>query len=412
MNWSNSFRDFLPDNNELRIILKIMDFPMCTFPFARFWHPRVTLCLLLGLLAGVGTPAQGHDLDGIEELKQVQEKVKSVVRQKMNVVVSVTDGIGFGSGVVVSEDGLVLTAGHVLLTGGSNFRVIFPDGREAKAEAWGRNLNVDAGMVRITEAGPWDHAELGDSSTLEKGDWCICMGHSGGYELGRRPPVRAGRIVDFEPDQLVTDCALIGGDSGGPLFDLQGRVIGIHSSIGSSVAENRHVAIATFRKHWDRMLDGERWGQLPELAGKDEAEPKAGSRPSLGIRLDRAADLAKILLVHPAGAAETAGLRAGDVILVFDSIFINSAEHLIDLIAARSPGDALKLTIQRGRSGNRTGCNAGTALTWRDMDCPRRAGPPASVVAARSGMSYQQGWMECERDSTAGDSHAGLWRLA
>lgn len=289
--------------------------------------------------------------DGLEDLKAVQNKVTQVVRTQMGRVVSVTDGIGYGSGVIVSADGLVLTAGHVLLTGGTNLRVIFPDGREARAEAWGRNLNVDAGMVRIIEEGPWDYAELGDSNSLLKGDWCICMGHSGGYELGRRPPVRAGRIIDFEPGQLVTDCALIGGDSGGPLFDLDGRVIGIHSSIGSSVAENRHVSIATFQQHWDRMLRGDRWGSLPELVGEnnDPSPIPEMERPSLGIRVDRASGTAKILLVHPGGAAALADIRVGDVVLMFDQVFVNSAGHLIDLVAQRRPGDTVSMTI--GRQG-------------------------------------------------------------
>ncbi len=315
-------------------------------------HPRVTLlrahaALLFLLSFCLCTFAYGDT--ELEELKRVQAKVKTVASQQMNVVVSVTDGIGYGSGVIVSEDGLVLTAGHVLLTGGSDLRVIFPDGREARAEAWGRNLNVDAGMVRIVEEGPWDHAELGDSTKLEKGDWCICMGHSGGYELGRRPPVRAGRIVGFEPNQLVTDCALIGGDSGGPLFDLEGRVIGIHSSIGSSVAENRHVSIATFRAHWNRMVGGEKWGQLPELASDNDSAPAPGrgKRPSMGIRVDRSSDVAKILLVHQGGAAESAGIQSGDIVVVFNNIFVNGASHLIDLVAQCETGDTVPLTILR-----------------------------------------------------------------
>ena len=323
-------------------------------------HPRVALLRAYAaslFLLGYSLCTGVHGNTGLEELRRVQAKVKTVASEKMNVVVSVTDGIGYGSGVIVSEDGLVLTAGHVLLTGGTDLRVIFPDGREARAESWGRNLNVDAGMVRIVEAGPWDHAELGDSKQLEKGDWCICMGHSGGYELGRRPPVRAGRIVDFEPNQLVTDCALIGGDSGGPLFDLEGRVIGIHSSIGSSVAENRHVSIAAFRTHWDRMVGGEKWGQLPELASDNEAtpEPNQRKRPSMGIRVDRASDVAKILIVHRGGAAESAGIQTGDVVLVFNNIFVNDASHLIDLVAQCSSGESVSLTILRGENEmNRT----------------------------------------------------------
>ncbi len=301
----------------------------------------------------IAWPDSDNDL---ETLRRVQAKVQEVARKNMNVVVAVTDGVGYGSGVIVSEDGLVLTAGHVMLTGGTDFRVIFPDGREAKAESWGRNLDVDAGMVRIIEAGPWQHAEIGDSSSLQKGDWCVCLGHSGGYELGRRPPVRAGRVVDFEPDQLITDCPLIGGDSGGPLFDLEGKVIGIHSSIGSSIIENRHVAIGTFKKHWARMIAGEKWGQLPELAGKksDPQNPDSGNnngpKPSMGIRIDRASDRARILLVHAGGAAEAAGVMPGDIVVVFDEHYVDDSQHLIELIAQRQPGDTIQMTVKRGGS--------------------------------------------------------------
>ncbi|MGI9516262.1 MAG: S1C family serine protease [Pirellulaceae bacterium] len=316
-----------------------------SLPLRQFRFLILVLATILAGLSSFDTVANANDL---EDLRRIQDRVQQVARQNMNVVVAVTDGIGYGSGVIVSEDGLVLTAGHVLLTGGTDVRVIFPDGREARAKPWGRNLNVDAGMVKIEEDGPWEYADLGDISELNKGDWCVCLGHSGGYELGRRPPVRAGRIINFEPDQLVTDCALIGGDSGGPLFDLQGRVIGIHSSIGSSIAENRHVSITTFRRHWDRLIAGEQWGMLPELAaesGEDEPKPE---RPSLGIRVDRTSGEAIIMLVHSDGAADRAGIKQDDVIIEFDQQVVRDARHLIDLIAVHQPGDSVTIKLQRG----------------------------------------------------------------
>jgi serine protease Do len=303
------------------------------------------LCIAVAtvLLTGAGAARLAARDTSLEELRRVEKQVQEVVRQNLQIVVAVTDGIGYGSGVIVSRDGLVLTAGHVMITGGNDFRVIFPDGREVKAEPLGHNLNHDAGMLRLAEAGPWPFAEPGDISSLKAGDWCVCLGHSGGYELGRRPPVRAGRIVKFETDQLVTDCALIGGDSGGPLFDLSGRVIGIHSSIGSSVAENRHVAITVYRKYWDRMLRGERWGVLPELADKQQEEERA----SMGIRVDRKSTRAEILLVYPGRPAENAGLKPGDVVLMFDRVPVNDAQHLIDLIAGKNPDETVSLVVQR-----------------------------------------------------------------
>ncbi len=294
------------------------------------------------IVAACCNPVAGTDTN-LEQLREIEKQVQEVVRQNLEVVVAVTDGIGYGSGVIVSEDGLVLTAGHVMITGGNDFRVIFPDGREVKAEPLGRNLNHDAGMLRLVEKGPWRHAEPGNMDDLKPGDWCVCLGHSGGYELGRRPPVRAGRIVKFETDQLVTDCALIGGDSGGPLFDLRGRVIGIHSSIGSSVAENRHVSIAIYQKYWDRLVKGEKWGVLPELAHKQKQE----SRASMGIRLDRKSSRAEIVLVHPGRAAEAAGLRVGDVVLMFRKTPVNDSQHLIDLISEQTPGDHVQIVIRR-----------------------------------------------------------------
>ncbi len=299
----------------------------------------LSISLLAASFSGYALSANENDL---QQLLTIQSQVQRVVQQQMGIVVAVTDGIGYGSGVIVSEDGLVLTAGHVMETGGKNYRVIFPDGREAKAKPLGKNLNVDAGMVKITEPGPWPFAELGDPTQLGRGDWCVCLGHSGGYEIGRTPPVRAGRIVKFEPDQIVTDCALIGGDSGGPLFDLSGRVIGIHSSIGSSVAENRHVSIATFAEHWERMVSGQVWGVLPELANRET------NQASMGVRVDREAERAKILLVHPGGAAETAGVKPGDIVSRFDDVPISDSNHLIDLIAQRRPGESVALEVIRG----------------------------------------------------------------
>ena len=108
------------------------------------------------------------------------------------------------------------------------------------------------------------------------------MGHSGGYELGRRPPVRTGRVLGRNDYQLETDAVLIGGDSGGPLFNLDGKLVGIHSSIGDSVAENRHVMTEIFARDHQRMKRGDQWGQLPTLANENDGTKP----PKMGIRVD------------------------------------------------------------------------------------------------------------------------------
>ncbi|MBY0229700.1 MAG: PDZ domain-containing protein, partial [Gemmataceae bacterium] len=77
---------------------------------------------------------------------------------------------------------------------------------------------------------------------------------------GVKPPVRVGRILRLSQTEIVTDCTMMGGDSGGPLFDLQGRVIGLNSKVNDSVEANVHVPIDIYRRAWKRLLAGEDWG--------------------------------------------------------------------------------------------------------------------------------------------------------
>ncbi len=182
----------------------------------------------------------------------------------------------------------------------------------------------------------------------------MTLGHSGGFELGRKPPVRTGRVLGRREGQLVTDSILIGGDSGGPLFNLDGELVGIHSSIGDSIAQNRHVPITTFRDHWTRMEQGESWGQLPELARKKEREsPDSSSdgepsaRPRIGVSVSRSMPHATVVQIHPQSPAERAGLRVGDEIIQIGKQKIESGDELIAFIARQSPGDQFELKFLR-----------------------------------------------------------------
>lgn len=308
--------------------------------------PPLRRALLVLTLLAINSRSWAQDIPNLQNLREIQARIEAVTAKNTLATVLVTDGIGSGSGVIVSPDGLVLTAGHVLTTGGTNYKVTLPTGRELNARPLGKNLNFDAGMIQITEPGPWPYVELGDRKSLKVGDWSVCLGHPGGYEIGRTPPVRAGKILALKPTQLITDCALIGGDSGGPLFDLDGKLIGIHSSISDSIAVNRHVSVNIFREHWDRMLKGESWGVLPDLSDED-SDDDAAPRAGLGITLDLKAAEAKITNVRPGSVAETTGVLAGDVIVQIDDRPIQSSQQVVDLIAEKSPGQAIELTIRR-----------------------------------------------------------------
>ena len=103
---------------------------------------------------------------------------------------------------------------------------------------------------------------------------------------------------------IETDCILIGGDSGGPLFDMEGRVVGIHSRIGSQLSKNLHVPVNAYRDSWDRLVRGDAWGSLLNLVG----------RPVIGVLGDRNTEVPRIAQVLPASPAESAGLKPGDLV--------------------------------------------------------------------------------------------------
>ncbi len=300
--------------------------------------------IALSLVAVAPTIAQ---TEAVGQLKDVQQKVGKAVTMTLPACVAISDGIGFGSGVVVNEDGLVLTAGHVMSSStDGKYEVIFPSGRTVPAKPLGKNLNVDAGMLQLIGAGPWPHVEMSETDRTKLGDWVITLGHSGGFELGRKPPVRVGRILRKKPNTIVTDAILIGGDSGGPLFNLDGQLIAIHTSIGDITADNRHVPLSIFRRDWDRMKRGDSWGKLPELN-----EPGDKTRPGrMGVNVDREAPNAKIRKVTGGSAADEVGLVAGDVVVQFDNVIINDGAHLIEVVKRFHLGDVVPIKVRRGET--------------------------------------------------------------
>lgn len=279
----------------------------------------------------------------ILKLKEIQSKVSAVARRNLETCVAINDGTGFGSGVVVSEDGLILTAGHVIM-GDGPFTVTFPSGRNVKSKLLGRNLNDDTGMLQLLEPGPYPFVKINESPNFGSGQWVVSLGHSGGFELGRNPPIRSGRILSKKGSQLLTDAVLIGGDSGGPLFDLEGELIGIHSSIGDTIAENRHVMMSSFVRDWDRLKRGDTWGSLPNLNDPSEKKTKG----KLGIRVDlEIPGTCVIKTVSKGKSADNAGLLPGDVIKQFDNVMIKDARHLIEVVKRKFAGDVCPIVIDR-----------------------------------------------------------------
>ena len=301
-------------------------------------------------------------LGSIEELKERERKVKKVVSELMPTVVAVVgnDQPATGSGVIINEDGLIMTAGHVTEAAGKELTIIFPDGRSVKGESLGANRTRDAGLARITEEGKWPFAKIGDSKKAKLGEWLIAMGHPGGYDLNRSPPIRLGRLISSgSMGMLRTDCTLVGGDSGGPLFNLEGEVIGIHSSIGGSLAENRHVPSSVFKAGWDRMLAGEIWGSLGMMAAGVNPD-----RPMLGVRMNDSNGQVTVDKVFPNSPAKRAGIEDGDVILKIDGIAAEQMSDVVDQVSSSSAGDILEVQIMRD---NKEQSFKVKLVSWEDL---------------------------------------------
>ena len=193
----------------------------------------------------------------VADLRSLEAKVQAVVAKVVVATVCIDMGGSQGSGVIVSKDGIVMTAGHVVGKPGQKVTFRFADGKTANGITLGLNASVDSGLMRITDKGDWPFVAKGVSSNLKVGSWCVTVGHPLGYHPGRPPVVRIGRVLRNEMNVLQTDSPIVSGDSGGPVFDLDAKVIGINSRIGGGIDQNLHVPSDVFTRDWQTLLTGE-----------------------------------------------------------------------------------------------------------------------------------------------------------
>lgn len=292
-----------------------------------------------------GSLHAGEPVRDLADLAKLESKVETVSKKVMPATVALlAEKTGSsGSGVITTADGLILTAAHVV-QGVEELVVVFPNGEQVMGKVLGANYSKDIAMVQIVGKGPWPFAERGASKSLAAGDWVVALGHSAGFDAGRTPPVRFGRVVSKGPGNfLTTDCTLIGGDSGGPLFDLDGKIVGINSSIGVSLTNNNHAGIDGFKEDWDRIRAGEAWGRL---SMNPLANPEM---PVLGIvmGMPRGEKGVTVVEVAPRSPSAAAGVRVGDVIQSLDGSPVRDGNKLQVMLVKRQPGDKVKLGILR-----------------------------------------------------------------
>ena len=310
--------------------------------------------------AAVG-PAQA-DISPRDSFLAIQKQVEAIEPGlvKCTIVIKLFDGSG--SGVIISPDGLVLTAGHVVEgRAGRRVTAVLSDGRSLPATVLASNRESDLGIIKINDVTGLPTAPLGDSSTLRRGEWVLATGHPLGQHIGRPPVLRIGRVLyasgrrfGRETRSISTDAPIISGDSGGPLFDLNGRVVGINSMIttGDRRMASIHVPINLAKAAVARCMQSEEpetWDGPPAeftsdlregQAALQAGDPTAAAQLAKGaMDIDQASAAARMLLAH-------ANARAGQPQLALSAISQACDRGYNDADALRKDPDFAPLAKQ------------------------------------------------------------------
>jgi len=271
----------------------------------------------------------------IHDLREMQQRITELVPELSACTVNLRIGRAQGTGVIVSEEGLILSAAHVTGRPGQSVVIITADGKQFDGVTLGRNNTLDGSMVRIRSSRKdWPHRSV-SADPVKPGEWCLTLGHPGGFQQDRGLVLRVGRVIEQNDWLIQTDCELVGGDSGGPLFNMHGEVIGINTRIGESTQYNFHVPASAFTRDWERMLASEDF--------------KSHSGAYLGVGGIPAESGRGLLIqvVEPRTPAAREGLEVGDILLAFQGVEVQEINQLITLVGEESPGRTVKLTILR-----------------------------------------------------------------
>ncbi len=306
-------------------------------------------CYLLALLPCCALAADGRLFvndkkapEARKDLEALQAALVKALPQARAATVCIEIGEGSGSGVIVSADGLILTAAHV--SGGvkKKVTVILEDGTKHKAETLGLLADTDAAMLRITDKGTYPFIEIDRTNSTRLGDWVFALGHAGGFDKARGSVVRLGRLVRIANSTYQSDCVLIGGDSGGPLFDLSGKLVGIHSRVGQQIQANMHVPMNEFIKHWDELMKAEFVGEGPF------AQKPVKGTGFLGLATEaRAEGGLRVTKIGNNSPALRAGVKEGDVLLKLNGTPLAKRQQLQELLKEMSAGDEITLDLER-----------------------------------------------------------------
>ncbi len=292
-----------------------------------------------------------------------------------------------GSGFVVDPSGIIITNNHVI-EDGEDITVNFTDGSKLKAELVGHDEKTDLAVLRVKPEKPLKAVSFGNSDGIRVGDWVMAIGNpfglggtvTVGIVSARNRNINSGPYDDF----IQTDAAINRGNSGGPLFDMTGKVIGINTAIispsGGSIGIGFAIPSNAARRVVEQLVQfGETRRGWVGVRIQDISPEIA---ESLGLKDAKGALIAGLTA---GGPAEAAGLKVGDVVLTFDGQPVTDPRALAKRVAdsgvgAKVPvtvlrkGETLTLTVALGRLEEQDGADASAGDT-------KPAAPPAATVS-------------------------------
>jgi len=308
---------------------------------------------------------------------------------------------GVGSGFIIDPEGHVVTNNHVV-AGAEEIKVTLTDGRVLDAELVGRDERTDLALLKVAADAPLPSLEWGDSDAIRVGDWVMAVGNpyglggtvTAGIVSARGRDLRGGALNDF----LQIDAPINRGNSGGPSFDVDGRVIGINTAIYSPNGGSVGIGFAIPSKVAAKVIAALKEDGTIERGWLGVQIQEVTPDIAAGFKLD-APRGALVASVEPGGPAARAGLRPGDIVTEWNGRQVEALKDLPRLVADTPvesgvtvglwrDGKALSLEVMTGRMPSRQAAVApqqgesgaaselaltGTGITLADLDDALRA---------------------------------------
>jgi serine protease Do len=256
---------------------------------------------------------------------------------------------GLGSGFIVTPDGYIVTSNHVV-DHASKIEVVLNDGTRVPAELRGRDPKTDLALLKIAADHKLPYVSFGDSDAARPGDWVLAIGNPFGLGGTATTGIISARGRDIQSgpydDYLQIDAPINRGSSGGPLFDLSGRVIGVNTAIFSPNGGNIGIGFAVPAAQTKSIIQ--------QLMTEGHVE-----RGWLGVQIQTLTDTlaesmklpdtrgALVTSVTPDSPAARAGIEVGDVILTFNDREVTEMKDLPKLVADAAPGEKTSVTVWR-----------------------------------------------------------------